>query len=63
MTVPRLNPLVAVTYKSAMDDPSRIAGNLAACILCRSDSVNGLWRVELRSRKQDWYPPGDPVGE
>jgi hypothetical protein len=27
MTVPSVGPLVAITYKSAMDDPSRIARN------------------------------------
>jgi len=30
MTVPSVGPLVAITYKSAMDDPSRIAKSKAA---------------------------------
>jgi transposase len=30
MTVPGVGPLVAVTYKSAMDDPSRITKSKAA---------------------------------
>src|SRR5258708_30556697 len=29
MTVPSVGPLVAITYKSAMDDPSRIAKSKA----------------------------------
>ena len=30
MTVPSVSPLVAITYKSAMDDPNRIAKSKAA---------------------------------
>ena len=30
MTVPSVGPLVAITYKSAMDDPNRIAKSKAA---------------------------------
>ena len=33
MTVPSVGPLVAITYKSAMDDPNRIAKSKAASAL------------------------------
>jgi hypothetical protein len=36
MTVPGVGPLVAVTYKSAMDDPSRIMKSKAAGALFRA---------------------------
>src|SRR6266567_5811819 len=41
MTVPSVGPLVAITYKSALDDPSRIAKSKAAGS-CESSDRNGL---------------------
>ena len=44
MTVPSVGPLVAITYKSAMDDPNRIAKSPQADdgAECRSDCGNNL---------------------
>jgi transposase len=47
MTVPRVGPLVAITYKSAMDDPSRIAKSKAA------GALFGLTPKKYQSGKKD----------
>jgi transposase len=47
MTVPSVGPLVAITYKSAMDDPSRIAKSKAA------GALFGLTPKKYQSEEKD----------
>src|SRR4030095_15032694 len=47
MTVPRVGPLVAITYKSAMDAPSRIRKSKAA------GALFGLTPKKYQSGKKD----------
>jgi transposase len=53
MTVPSVGPLVAITYKSAMDPPNRIAKSKSAGALhAFRHSVAELWQRSLRRRSQ-----------
>src|SRR2546427_13129688 len=47
MTAPSVGPLVAITYKSALDDPSRIAKSKAA------GALFGLTPKKYQSREKD----------
>ena len=48
MTVPSVGPLVAITYKSAMDDPNRIAKSKAAgALFSRRRSTSQAKRMSL----------------
>ena len=47
MTVPSVGPLVAIIYKSAMDDPNRIAKSKAA------GALFGLTPKKYRSGEKD----------
>jgi transposase len=56
MTVPSVGPIVAITYKSAMDDPNRIAKSKAA------GALFGLTPKKyqsggLRGPAMRWYAP------
>ena len=60
MTVPSVGPLVAITYKSAMDDPNRITKSKAAGALFgltprkyqsgEKDVTSGITRAGLAAR-------------
>ena len=63
MTVPSVGPLVAITYKSAMDDPNRIAKSKAAGALfgLHAERVSGWGKrtspAGLRGPAMRWYAP------
>jgi transposase len=59
MTVPSVGPLVAITYKSAMDDPNRITKSKAAgALFCsRAQAVQGGQRLSERQGAHSRRPP------
>ena len=62
MTIPSVGPIVAITYKSAMDDPNRIAKSKAAGALfglTRKSISQGKKTspAGLRGPAMRWYAP------
>ena len=62
MTVPSVGPIVAITYKSAMDDPNRIAKSKAAGALFgltpkKYQSGKRTSPAGLRGPAMRWYAP------
>jgi transposase len=72
MTVPSVGPLVAITYKSAMDDPNRIAKSKAAGALFgltpkkyqsgEKDITGGITRAGDEMVRTVLYEDADGVG-
>jgi transposase len=72
MTVPSVGPLVAITYKSAMDDPNRIAKSKAAGALFgltpkkyqsgEKDTTGGITRAGDEMVRTVLYEDADGVG-
>jgi hypothetical protein len=61
MTVPGVGPLVAVTYKSAMDDPNRIMKSKAAGALFGLTPKKGTYRSLRSSNRQPWRPSAGTI--